>query len=122
MRINDIFGKRCFTKKEHVFALVFAFIAIFIWTRIILKITIFGFFFHFWLTLLFSIILCAYPSSPNEREEMPIAEYKLPKKTIIALLLIIFVFSGLALRGPILFCHNTEYEWWLHGLKCPLLR
>jgi uncharacterized membrane protein YfcA len=117
MRINDIFGKRCFTTKKHIFVFIFAFIAIILLLSI-LKITILGLWLDSWFILLLCIILCVYPSSPSEREDMPAVDYKLPKKTIAAMLFVIFIGLSAMLYGIVLFCRNaSEY-----GFDCNFLR
>jgi len=91
MRINDIFGKRCFTTKVHIFGFIGIYYLIFegFVGAGILE-TVFDIqpiinsdsWLGLFIVLLFLIILCAYPSSSKEREEMPAVEYQLPKKTI----------------------------------------
>jgi uncharacterized protein (TIGR02145 family) len=101
MRINDICGKRCFTTKGHIFAFLGIYLlALEGFDGYILK-TVFdikpiidtkGL-----LNLLFYLILCVYPSSSKEREEMPVVEYKLPTEFTILLSFIIIAVLGLSL-------------------------
>ena len=100
MRINDICGRRYFTTKGYVFAFIALFYLIQILEYIIFNGSgIFG--------LLFYAIMCIYPSSSGEREEMPIVEYELPKKAILVLAYIFLAIYSLSLYGIILFAKNT---------------
>jgi uncharacterized membrane protein YhaH (DUF805 family) len=111
MRINDVYGKRCFTEKIHIFALIVTCFLIGIFCANISK-KFFDIQFGFiaWISLgylcLF-FILCAFPPSSKKREEMPVVEYKLPKKTIAVLVFIIFILFGVSLYGITLFTKIT---------------
>jgi uncharacterized membrane protein YhaH (DUF805 family) len=106
MRINDICGKRYFTTKGHIFAFIV----------ICFLMVILGYFAKnaggFFL-LLFYIIMCIYPSSSGEREEMPTVEYKLPKKAILVLAYILLAIYSLSLYGPILFAKNSMKPYYM---------
>lgn len=103
MRINDIFSKRYFTTKWRIFVFLMIYFLIELFGRIILKILFdmqpidsagYG-------GLLFWIVLCVYPPSSKEREEIPIIEYKLPKKTILILSFITIAIWSLLLYGAV---------------------
>ena len=103
MRINDIYGKRFFTTKGLIFVFFGVCFLIEIFGRVILKVV-----FDIqpidsagWSGLLFWFIICVCPPSSKEREEMPIVEYRLPKKAIAVLIAITAITYGLLLYEAI---------------------
>jgi hypothetical protein len=93
MRINDIFGKRIFKTKKRIFILFalcflieisgrFLFLGIFD----IKPIDSAG-----WSGYISLVLLSLLPSKSGPREEMPIIEYKLPKKTITIITIITII-------------------------------
>jgi len=113
MRINDMSGKRCFITKGHIFAFLGIYFLItegfdgngILETVFDIKPIID---FKGLLGLLLWLILCVYPSSSKEREEMPVVEYKLPTEFIIFLSFVIIVVSGLLLHNVTKVTEVTE--------------
>ncbi|MDR3001892.1 MAG: hypothetical protein LBU89_11585 [Fibromonadaceae bacterium] len=86
MRVNDIFGRRYFTTKKRIFA----YFAIAFFIEVLGRFVLMKAFSiepidsSGWFGFLIAVVLCAYPSPKKEKEDAPVAEYKLPKKGIVA--------------------------------------